>query len=122
MGDYVRREDVIKAISNGEPPEAHYPFAYIDKINKVPAADPMEIFKGWDICGYNIEELLIFAHACREQGIAKEDMAECIHNIEFATKYIQGLVEKECDMIFDKLFDEDEEEEQEILAARKGEE
>lgn len=121
MSDYIKREDAkkLKDINTNTEADKEY---FIEQLNTIPAADPMEIFKDWDICGYNSEELLIFAQACREQGITKEDMAECIHNIEFATKYIQGTVEKECDRIFDKLFDEDEEEERAVLAARKGEE
>ena len=47
MSDYINREDAIKAISNGEPPEAHYPFAYIDKINKVPSADVEPVNYGY---------------------------------------------------------------------------
>ena len=39
--EYIEREAVIKAIMS-EPPDAHYPQWYVDKIKSIPAADVVE--------------------------------------------------------------------------------
>lgn len=38
MDEYIKREAVIEAIMS-EPPDAHYPQWYVDKIKCIPAAD-----------------------------------------------------------------------------------
>ena len=38
MDKYIKREAVIEAIMS-EPPDAHYPQWYVDKIKSIPAAD-----------------------------------------------------------------------------------
>ena len=38
MDEYIKREAVIEAIMS-EPPDAHYPQWYVDKIKSIPAAD-----------------------------------------------------------------------------------
>ena len=43
--EFIEREAVIKAIMS-EPPDAHYPQWYVDKIKPIPAADVVEVQHG----------------------------------------------------------------------------
>ena len=45
MDKYIKREAVIEAIMS-EPPDAHYPQWYVDKIKSIPAADVAEVRRG----------------------------------------------------------------------------
>lgn len=48
MDEYIKREAVIEAIMS-EPPDAHYPQWYVDKIKSIPAADVIEVRHGrWE--------------------------------------------------------------------------
>ena len=38
MDEYIKREAVVEVIMS-EPPDAHYPQWYVDKIKRIPAAD-----------------------------------------------------------------------------------
>ena len=49
MDKYIKREAVIEAIMS-EPPDAHYPQWYVDKIKSIPAADVAEVLHGRWIC------------------------------------------------------------------------
>ena len=49
MDEYIKREAVIEAIMS-EPPDAHYPQWYVDKIKSIPAADVAEVRHGRWIC------------------------------------------------------------------------
>ena len=40
--EFIEREAVIKAIMS-EPPDAHYPQWYVDKIKPIPTADVVEV-------------------------------------------------------------------------------
>ena len=42
MTEYIKREAAIEAIMS-EPPDAHYPQWYVDKIKSIPAADVAEV-------------------------------------------------------------------------------
>ena len=42
MDKYIKREAVVEAIMS-EPPDAHYPQWYVDKIKSIPAADVAEV-------------------------------------------------------------------------------
>ena len=42
MTEYIKREATIEAIMS-EPPDAHYPQWYVDKIKSIPAADVTEV-------------------------------------------------------------------------------
>ena len=45
MDEYIKREAVIEAIMS-EPPDAHYPQWYVDKIKSIPAADVAPVRRG----------------------------------------------------------------------------
>ena len=68
MDEYIKREAVIEAIMS-EPPDAHYPQWYVDKIKSIPAADVAPVRHGeWlkaedDYCGLNIIQCSI----CHEE-------------------------------------------------------
>lgn len=44
MDEYIKREAVIEVIMS-EPPDAHYPQWYVDKIKAIPAADVVEVVR-----------------------------------------------------------------------------
>lgn len=45
MTEYIKREATIEVIMS-EPPDAHYPQWYVDKIKRIPAADVVEVRHG----------------------------------------------------------------------------
>ena len=45
MDEYIKREAVIEVIMS-EPPDAHYPQWYVDKIKSIPAADVAPVRRG----------------------------------------------------------------------------
>ena len=45
MTEYIKREATIEVIMS-EPPDAHYPQWYVDKIKSIPAADVVEVRHG----------------------------------------------------------------------------
>ena len=48
MKEYIEREAAIEAIMS-EPPDAHYPQWYVDKIKSIPAADVAPVQRGrWE--------------------------------------------------------------------------
>ena len=49
MDEYIKREAVIEAIMS-EPPDAHYPQWYVDKIKRIPAADVAKVRHGRWLC------------------------------------------------------------------------
>ena len=75
MDEYIKREAVIEAILS-EPPDAHYPQWYVDKIKSIPAADVVEIRHGrWDGegDGYADGEIVIDVWYCSECGYCIDD-------------------------------------------------
>ena len=46
------------------------------------------------ICGYPIRELVIFAEACRTQGVEIEQMKALSMNLEYAFEIIQKAMDK----------------------------
>ena len=75
MDKYIKREAVIEAIMS-EPPDAHYPQWYVDKIKSIPAADVAEVRHGrWDGegDGYADGEIVIDVWYCSECGYCIDD-------------------------------------------------
>ena len=72
MDEYIKREAVIEAIMS-EPPDAHYPQWYVDKIKSIPAANVATVRRGrwiqphWEnsIYCYNCSE-------CRSEAMHRE--------------------------------------------------
>ena len=46
MAEYIKRESAIEAILS-DPPDAHYPQWYADKIKAIPAANVAPVRHGW---------------------------------------------------------------------------
>ena len=70
MKEFIEREAVIEAIMS-DPPDAHYPQWYVDKIKSIPAADVAEVRHGrWDGegDGYADGEIVIDVWYCSECG------------------------------------------------------
>lgn len=67
MAEYIELEAAIEAIMC-EPPDAHYPQWYADKIKAVPAADVAPVRHGkWEIVvGSNGKEYMVCT-GCRKQ-------------------------------------------------------
>lgn len=40
------------------------------------------------ICGYNVDELVTFAYACRRQGITEDDLHNFVGNISLIVSYV----------------------------------
>lgn len=53
MDEYIKREAVIEVIMS-EPPDAHYPQWYVDKIKFIPAADVAEVRHGRWVFGKDL--------------------------------------------------------------------
>lgn len=53
MDEYIKREAVIEAIMS-EPPDAHYPQWYVDKIKSIPAADVVPVVHGRWVFGKDL--------------------------------------------------------------------
>ena len=86
MAEYIEREAAIESIMS-EPPDAHYPHWYADKIKSIPAADVAPVRHGrW------VDKPLIksFKHTnipvveCSACGI---DFCDIINNHYFMYKY-----------------------------------
>ena len=75
MDEYIKREAVIEAIMS-EPPDAHYPQWYVNKIKCIPAADVVEVLHGqWDGegDGYADGEIVIDVWYCSKCGYCIDD-------------------------------------------------
>ena len=73
--EYIEREAAIEAIMS-DPPDAHYPQWYVDKIKSIPAADVAEVRHGrWDGegDGYADGEIVIDVWYCSECGYCIDD-------------------------------------------------
>ena len=73
--EFIEREAAIEAIMS-DPPDAHYPQWYVDKIKSIPAADVVEIRHGrWDGegDGYADGEIVIDVWYCSECGYCIDD-------------------------------------------------
>ena len=66
MAEYIERESAIEAIMS-DPPDAHYPSWYIDRIKTLSAADVAEVVRCKD-CLYSTER---YGHM------------ECIHGVSY---------------------------------------
>ena len=75
MTEYIKREAAIEAIMS-DPPDAHYPQWYVDKIKSIPAADAAAVRHGrWDGegDGYADGEIVIDVWYCSECGYCIDD-------------------------------------------------
>ena len=66
MDEYIKREAVIEAIMS-EPPDAHYPQWYVDKIKSIPAADVAEVRHGRWLCVDTDTEQFFLCNRCKKK-------------------------------------------------------
>ena len=70
MAEYIEREAAIESIMS-EPPDAHYPHWYADKIKAIPAADVAPVRHGqWE---WDTEDIYRCSN-CAEKSHVKEVM------------------------------------------------
>lgn len=77
MTEYIKREAAIEAIMS-EPPDAHYPQWYVDKIKSIPAADVVPVVRCKDCRLRGREECAMFYRCeCGEQHTWETDNDFC---------------------------------------------
>ena len=77
MTEYIKREATIEAIMS-EPPDAHYPQWYVDKIKSIPAADVVPVVRCKDCRLRGREECAMFYRCeCGEQHTWETDNDFC---------------------------------------------
>ena len=77
MDEYIKREAVIEIIMS-EPPDAHYPQWYVDKIKSIPAADVVPVVRCKDCRWRGREECAMFYRCeCGEQHTWETDNDFC---------------------------------------------
>ena len=77
MDEYIKREAVIEAIMS-EPPDAHYPQWYVDKIKSIPAADVAPVVRCKDCRWRGSENCAMFYRCdCGEQHTWETDNDFC---------------------------------------------
>ena len=77
MQEYIKREAAIEAIMS-EPPDAHYPQWYVDKIKSIPAADVVPVVRCKDCRLRGREECAMFYRCeCGEQHTWETDNDFC---------------------------------------------
>ena len=64
--EFIEREAVIEAIMS-EPPDAHYPQWYVDKIKSIPAADVAEVRHGRWLCVDTDTEQFFLCNRCKKK-------------------------------------------------------
>ena len=77
MTEYIKREATIEAIMS-EPPDAHYPQWYVDKIKSIPAADVAPVVRCKDCRWRGREDCAMFYRCdCGEQHTWETDNDFC---------------------------------------------
>ena len=66
MKEYIEREAAIEAIMS-EPPDAHYPQWYVDKIKSIPAADVAPVRHGRWLCVDTDTEQFFLCNRCKKK-------------------------------------------------------
>lgn len=85
MDEYIKREAVIEAIMS-EPPDAHYPQWYVDKIKSIPAADVVPVVRCKDCRWRGREECAMFYRCeCGEQHTWETDNDFCSYGEKIGT-------------------------------------
>ena len=64
--EFIEREAVIEVIMS-EPPDAHYPQWYVDKIKSIPAADVAEVRHGRWLCVDTDTEQFFLCNRCKKK-------------------------------------------------------
>lgn len=85
MDEYIKREAVIEVIMS-EPPDAHYPQWYVDKIKSIPAADVVPVVRCKDCRWRGREDCAMFYRCdCGEQHTWETDNDFCSYGEKIGT-------------------------------------
>ena len=85
MTEYIKREATIEVIMS-EPPDAHYPQWYVDKIKRIPAADVVPVVRCKDCRLRGREECAMFYRCeCGEQHTWETDNDFCSYGEKIDT-------------------------------------
>ena len=77
LTEYIKREAAIEAIMS-DPPDAHYPQWYVDKIKSIPAADVAPVVRCKDCRWRGREDCAMFYRCeCGEQHTWETDNDFC---------------------------------------------
>lgn len=66
MAEYIEREAAIEAIMS-DPPDAHYPQWYADKIKAIPVADVSPVVHGRWLCVDTDTEHFFLCNRCKKK-------------------------------------------------------
>lgn len=80
----MTREEAIKWLESIEDKYIHGGDAGFDESRKEAIHMAIEALSNPTIYGYSLEDLVVFAECCREQGIRKEEMRDFCLNISEA--------------------------------------
>ena len=90
MDEYIKREAAIEAIMS-EPPDAHYPQWYVDKIKFIPAADVAPVVHGRWIFGKDLTYIWgqipknkyhLYCSECLEQAFNRSEDNDPDFNVD----------------------------------------
>lgn len=97
MSDTIDRAKLIKDLNAVamEHHESHIPMVEEDFRKLIHNAEPVDIseeLKHYQICGYMFDELILFAEACRRQGITEADLKSFSYNVQEITYYVADKI------------------------------
>ena len=85
LTEYIKREAAIEAIMS-DPPDAHYPQWYVDKIKSIPAADVAPVVRCKDCRWRGREDCAMFYRCeCGEQHTWETDDDFCSYGEKIGT-------------------------------------
>lgn len=129
MDDLIDRQQAIDAL--GEEPEVwedddeygmgqRSEWCHIKKIiERLPSAQPEKT-----CCGYDVNELISFATACRRAGVDEKDLKNLAQDCEFAWKVMQKEIYSAIEEAFEKYSDvsmcQDAEDIEEVIETQVG--
>ena len=85
MDEYIKREAAIEEII-GEPPDAHYPSWYAEKIEEIPAADVTPVRHGHWVSLTDCSNAGVYCSNCHKK-VYKEDYALCNRKNKLRSNY-----------------------------------
>ena len=74
-------------------------------IERQPSVDPAIVLESMSIYGYPIDDLMIFADACRKKGIQDYEMHDFVLNVQEAFNYVLTEQQKNIEEAFKRMID-----------------
>ena len=85
MDEYIKREAAIEEII-GEPPDAHYPSWYAEKIKEIPTEDVTPVRHGHWVSLTDCSNAGVYCSNCHKK-VYKEDYASCNRKNKLRSNY-----------------------------------